>query len=144
MGATLCRDKNGKPHIDGCNWHFNVSHSHSYVAVALSDRGDVGVDIENTAIEAQKAIKMAQRFFTEDEQACVESQPASFHDVWSAKEAIAKYYGMPLGELIDISKHKPTLYLELLKRIKTQKFDINGCAVTLCVSAAENDIRLIN
>lgn len=100
----LKRSDSGKPCFDGSEWQFNISHSGNCVAVALSNEGAVGIDVETAEMNEEKVQKMAKRFFTESEQAVVFEDPNAFCELWSKKEAIAKYFGMPLGDLVRLER----------------------------------------
>ena len=71
----LRRAEGGKPYFADLPLHFNVSHSGGYVACALSDCDEVGVDIETSNPPDERAKKIAQRFFTKDEILAVEQDP---------------------------------------------------------------------
>ena len=98
-----------KPFLKSEKYHFSISHCGQYAAAIVSNRSRVGVDIEliTPRIEA-----VAQKFLTEDEAQFFNEDYAMFLDqwglrgrvhqefltlIWSAKEAIFKWYGM--GEL---------------------------------------------
>ncbi|MGX9522709.1 4'-phosphopantetheinyl transferase family protein [Vibrio mediterranei] len=64
---TIERNKFGKPFLpDQTNAWFNLSHSGTSMAVALSRIGEVGVDIEYHAKNKDYA-KIARRFFHDEE-----------------------------------------------------------------------------
>lgn len=88
---------NGKPYLaDHPKLCFNLSHSGSYVAIAIAD-STVGVDIE---VNARKEQAIARRFFHSREQAYLMEQGVSeeqwkteFQKIWTMKEAYLKYTG---------------------------------------------------
>src|SRR5690242_8360381 len=55
-------------HGDACALSFNVSHTHSLIALALTRDAAVGVDVENVKLRAAP-IEIANRFFSRDEAA---------------------------------------------------------------------------
>jgi 4'-phosphopantetheinyl transferase len=90
----------GKPCLPTGAPFFNLSHSNHGVAVVLSDKEEVGVDLEEIR---PHALRLAERFYSEKEQAAVaaSADPQSeLIRIWSAKEAEAKRLGTGLGNRI--------------------------------------------
>lgn len=84
----LTHDKNGKPLLDS----YNISISHTvfksggFIAIMLSKRHNVGIDIE---YKSERVMKIASRFLRQDE------APESVNDhlvYWCAKEAVYKLF----------------------------------------------------
>lgn len=94
-------DDQGKPQLlpladDNALWHFNLSHAAELVAVALA-RTPVGIDVEREVPMEQQAF--AQANFTAREQARLHADgdvPATFFQLWTAKEAVLKACGLGL------------------------------------------------
>jgi 4'-phosphopantetheinyl transferase len=91
----------GKPELrDHRNIHFNISHSGKYVVSAVSDE-PVGIDVEQ--VKEKDFMKIAERFFSQDEKSYIEnSQPvgakaAAFAEIWTKKEAFIKREGLGLA-----------------------------------------------
>ena len=87
----------GKPELVNHPLRFNLSASEGWVAVALSDGIDVGIDIERLRTIAGSA-DMAQRFFTSPEAGPLSALPephrsAAFLRCWTRKEAVIKGLG---------------------------------------------------
>ena len=65
---TLCRTDSGKPYLiengNASKIQISISHSDGLVAVALSDEGDIGVDIQSE-IDKSRAERLEKRFFTD-------------------------------------------------------------------------------
>lgn len=81
-------DKNSKPRCPGMP-DFNISHSHELVACAVTDQGNVGIDVEHV-----RELKTDfGRILTPKEQEAVRAEPASFFDFWTQKEAVIKADG---------------------------------------------------
>src|SRR5262249_14172187 len=55
----------GKPILDGpdTTLHFNVSHSHTLVLIAVTERGEVGIDVERVRPFAND-LGLAERYFS--------------------------------------------------------------------------------
>lgn len=90
----------GKPVLMNPTVHldFNLSHSHECFAIALSGKGEVGVDIEQIRAP-QHLSNIAERFFSPPEVDLIkaETDPAKqteiFAKFWSGKEALVKAVG---------------------------------------------------
>ena len=126
----LRRAEGGKPYFADLPLHFNVSHSGGYVACALSDCDEVGVDIETSNPPDERAKKIAQRFFTKDEILAVEQDPKRFPRLWTEKEAKAKFSGESVGNLLYNEKNN-TNFPEIQK-ILTHTFTKHNIPITLC------------
>lgn len=66
---AVAYEPQGKPYILHVPWHYNLSHSGDYVALAISD-APVGVDIQQKRTYKDLLVK---RFFSEEEAAVYES-----------------------------------------------------------------------
>ena len=91
----VCGER-GRPEFKSIPLHFNVSHSGKYVACAISDES-VGLDIEDS-LEFKPLV--SQRFFNEKELKLIEEardKDRCFARIWTAKESVAKYYGIGLA-----------------------------------------------
>lgn len=90
-------DSLGKPQVvshDGV--HFNISHSGSHCLCAISDH-PVGIDCQ--MIRPVRHSRLAERFFTEEEQRDYRSlggDEDAFFTVWARKEALGKLSGYGL------------------------------------------------
>lgn len=60
----LERTADGKPYLSDSNIHISLSHSDGAVAVAISDEGEIGVDIQSQ-IDAAREGRLKNRFFTD-------------------------------------------------------------------------------
>lgn len=93
----------GKPILLGSAspWQFNLSHSHGWLALALSRIGAVGVDTEY-ADRPNALPALARRYFSAHEQAWLaevdgEAWRQRFFDIWTLKEAYIKAVGKGLA-----------------------------------------------
>lgn len=82
----------GKPEWRG-GPRFNLSHSGDFVAIALCDGAEVGIDLERA--KARRDLPaLARRFFTAEEAGDVEKRGLrAFYEIWTRKEAYAKGLG---------------------------------------------------
>jgi len=107
-----------QPFLASEKYHFSISHCGEYAAAIVSGNSRVGVDIE---VITPRIETVARKFLTEDEAHYFNEEYALFLEqwglrgrvhqefltmIWSAKEAIFKWYGR--GEL-DFKRH---MYLE--------------------------------
>ena len=92
------RTKDGKPYAEGkaC---FNISHSGSFAAVAVSD-SEVGIDIERIR---DVNLGIAKKFSREEREYILsaENPQKAFFEIWTAKEAYLKKYGTGLTVPLD-------------------------------------------
>lgn len=108
-------DDDGKPQLAApfSDWHFNLSHSAEWVALALSGTGPVGIDIESHARPNDLAA-IARRFFSQAENAALQRDPPGsalwierFFAIWTLKEAHAKALGCGLSKILSCSSFVP-------------------------------------
>jgi 4'-phosphopantetheinyl transferase len=91
----------GKPHLQGAEVNFNLSHSGNLALIAISDRGPVGVDLEQLQ-RRRRLDLLSQRVLTEHERELLDRARAEgngvqwFFRCWTAKEAVAKAFGLGL------------------------------------------------
>ncbi|ART78731.1 4'-phosphopantetheinyl transferase family protein [Oceanisphaera avium] len=98
---TIAINPKGKPQLQLSDarslvqWHFNLSHSQSLLALALSNQAPLGLDIESRQLNAKQILRLAKRYFNEWEQSWLASnpQPENFLRLWTIKEAVLKADG---------------------------------------------------
>lgn len=97
-------NQSGKPELANAGLcgavHFNVSHSHDVLALAISPAHAVGIDVEYVDQRADVS-SIAKRFFSRLEFEHIEHQVADrqremFFQLWTRKESIVKAYGKSL------------------------------------------------
>lgn len=82
-----------KPYIPGDQYHFSISHCGDYAAAIVSSDQRVGIDIE---IPVDKINRIRDKFLSPTEQDKLlgeEDGLRSLTTLWSAKEAVFKWYG---------------------------------------------------
>jgi 4'-phosphopantetheinyl transferase len=80
---------------------ISLSHSDGWVAVAVSNAGPIGIDIE-THRPRRSFNKVAAAAFGPDERWLVAAEGApAFYRIWTLKEAMAKASGVGLAEVAD-------------------------------------------
>lgn len=98
-----------KPYFDNQEVHFNISHSGDLVVCAITDLGEIGIDIEKIgSIELSNFKSM----MTENEWNSVNDSldsKGSFYRYWAQKEAVIKAHGKGLSiplKTFEIRKNK--------------------------------------
>lgn len=97
---TITADEFGKPYLsEHPDMHFNISHTHNAVVVGFSEN-PVGVDIEKPG---KANLSVVKKFFSLQEQEYIQKHATdtAFFEVWTKKEAYAKYLGMGLQKPFD-------------------------------------------
>jgi 4'-phosphopantetheinyl transferase len=90
----------GKPSLQGSTLDFNLSHTKGLVALGITDRGALGVDVENMDRNTDTLL-VAEHSFSETEAADVRAAAVSdrkerFFRYWTLKESYIKARGMGL------------------------------------------------
>ena len=101
----LAADDRGKPRCVG-GPAISISHSREFVVCAVTDDGDIGVDIEFTD-RPHDTSSIAARYFSENETAWLDTQPKDhFYLLWVLKEAWLKATGTGIaGGLSSLQCH---------------------------------------
>lgn len=85
----IAYQESGKPYLIDHSFYISISHTKDYVAVILSEKSSVGIDIE---CFRDKVCHLSHRFVRDDERAFpyngIDTWSLLLH--WSAKEAIYK------------------------------------------------------
>lgn len=89
VSAGVDYPASGKPRCDA-GLDFSMSHSGSLVGCAVSDKGRIGLDVEQVRAVSKVSWR---RFLTELERARVATDPPSLFDLWTRKEAVVKARG---------------------------------------------------
>ena len=88
----LIKTAEGKPKIEGKDLEISLSHSHNYVA-AMVGKTPLGIDIEEIH---PKIFRIQHKFLRPEELEAIDKKNALSHtyQIWSAKEALYKFYGL--------------------------------------------------
>ena len=134
--CTVESGPQGKPYLpEHPEVHFNLSHSGSWVVLAIGDR-EVGVDVERTDRPMDRAA-LSKRHFTPEEQ----EHPDDFFAIWTAKESYLKYLGVGLTEALNGFCVLPGQESDGV-RFYHMKPDDSHC-LTLCVPIDEKTIETL-
>jgi len=86
---------------------FNLSHAGGWVALALSTKGAVGIDLEDLNRRVDRAKLVARYFSAAEQTAIAEGPPEMFFEIWTRKEARLKATGqgirVPLNQVDTLS-----------------------------------------
>lgn len=85
----LSRNEHGKPVLESARFHLSITHSSQLAAVILSDRYEVGIDVE---LLHPKVLRIADKFLKEVERAFTADDVYKTCLYWSAKETLYKLY----------------------------------------------------
>lgn len=97
------------PDESNSNWHFNISHTGSLLALAISNQAPLGVDLESRQLSSTQIQRLARRYFSEDEQAWLAQYPKSEHflRLWTIKEAVLKAHGGGIANNLSAVRWQP-------------------------------------
>lgn len=92
-------------HGDACELSFNISHTRSLIALAITRNVAVGVDVENVVARAAP-VEIADSYFSAQETAALTAlerahQQLRFFEYWTFKESYIKARGMGLSIPLD-------------------------------------------
>lgn len=95
---SLLKHEHGKLYLANNPTFFNLTHSGEYLAFAICDDGEVGIDIEHPQKPSANLLEIAERYFAQAEfnvlNLCpVHQQKALFYKIWTLKEAALKAVG---------------------------------------------------
>ena len=125
--------KDGKPELAGSGICFNLSHSGSFAACAVSD-SPVGLDIQT---ERDCNDRLAEKYFTAPERRFLaesENKAYAFTRLWSMKESCVKLLGTGLKTPLSSFSVDPQSNTACLDGHVLYFFHdcINGCHLALC------------
>lgn len=118
---TPNKDQYGKPYLPGVNVEISLSHCFPFAAVAMSKSGGCGIDIEEIS---NRPIRVASKFLNPTELQWVENNNEKATLIWTAKEAVYKYYGqkkLSLKDDIEVELHTKDSH-----GITMARFKVNG------------------
>lgn len=127
--------KHGKPYFKTFAQYLSISHSGSIVTVGISDN-EIAIDCEYKQSVDEFII---EKTFTKKEKKLVEKQYMKESAIWTAKEAISKFwnedwYSYPRTEItieenIIYDQNNPNLLLEFI--------DLENCSI--CIVSEDED-----
>ncbi|MFD2513784.1 4'-phosphopantetheinyl transferase superfamily protein [Pontibacter locisalis] len=137
----LQRNEHGKPYFPDASLHISITHSPQLAAVIISEKYEVGIDIE---LITQKALRVADKFLSEAEKRYTAENEQETCLFWSAKETLYKLYSRKQLIFKENLAIRPTPEHNVLQgQIKTGFFDklyqihhdqIQNHVLTYCIS----------
>lgn len=131
--AGEVRTGGGKPHFPAFpGFHYNISHSGSYVVCAVCDQ-PVGIDLQQIPDQEERAVKIAKRFFSPQEQEALQELRGRnetgalcrlFCRYWTARESYIKLTGRGLAEPFE--NFRPDLEEGVILVLKRDSNDISS------------------
>jgi 4'-phosphopantetheinyl transferase len=100
----FARRAQGKPYLLNSPIFFNLSHSGNFAVLAVSTRGEIGIDIET--IRARNFLAIAERYYHANELKQLLAIPEAereelFFKLWTLKEAFFKATGGGISSGLD-------------------------------------------
>lgn len=137
----------GKPYIDNTRYFkFNVSHSESYVVIAIS-KYKIGIDIEKNKYTD---FAIAKRFFTKKEYQYITSfitesdKINAFYQIWTLKESYVKALGKGLSIPLNSFEFEFDHGIQIRNQKENMKFQFCSTRIykyTLSLSYQEKKIK---
>lgn len=87
---AINKDEHDKPRIPENQFHFSISHSWPYIAVAVDPVDEAGIDIQTWH---PRITDIKDKYLSADEQETMCQDPKYFLLAWCAKEAVYKWHG---------------------------------------------------
>lgn len=116
----LLQDENKRPYFADQRLYISITHSPELAAVIVSEKNEVGIDIE---LITPKALRVADKFLSEPEREFTGGDELRTCLYWSAKETLYKIYSRKKLTLKDNLLLKPTKESNLLLgRVQTDDF----------------------
>lgn len=107
-------NKKGKPSLAMPNglatsWHFNISHTGSLLALAVSNQAPLGIDLESRLLAARQIERLAKRYFSAADVAwlALHPDPHYFLRLWTIKEAVLKAHGSGIANNLSAVHWQP-------------------------------------
>ncbi len=139
LGAELKNLENGKPYLaDG--GHISISHCEDLAGVVISDH-PIGLDIQRPE---EKMRRISSRFCNETEltDAANSEDPLTYMSmIWSAKEAVFKYFGEHVHFAEDLQMKKFALEDRLLE---IQYSGIHGQQIFRLIHESMDNFHIIH
>ena len=98
----ITNDTQRKPCLNSENYNISITHTSNFVAILFGTENHLGIDIESIK---ERIIKISHKFISEEEFKFIDKKQnylEQLNVIWSAKEAMFKYYSK--GNL-DFRKH---------------------------------------
>lgn len=127
--ADMYYDNMGKPHLKDGN-HISITHSNHFTAIIVSQRNEVGIDIEK---QRDKILRIAHKFTPIEEYRTIANADALIRKltvVWGCKESLYKIYAqeglsfLHHIKISDFSLTDRTTTGEIIYKGRTSNYDL--------------------
>ena len=136
----------GMPYIEGDLFFISITHSHGFVACAVSD-SPVGIDAEKLRYFSEG---VARRMFNENEHSFIESsddKTRSFYMIWTLKESYLKAIGTGISfpmKNLEFTVKDGSISFNLDNNAKFRVIEsIDGYILSVCRIAGSNKAHII-
>lgn len=109
-GIDIRIDAGGKPAPADPDWHFSISHSGDWLALALARGAEIGLDLECRQLDPPRIQRLARRYFSRAEQHWLAQSPDPAQDflrLWTVKEAVLKAEGGGIANNLQRVRWRP-------------------------------------
>ncbi|HNW67877.1 MAG TPA: 4'-phosphopantetheinyl transferase superfamily protein [Bacteroidales bacterium] len=139
-------NSNGVPQIP--DYFVSFAHSHSHVAVAVTQNSPIGIDIEPIT---ERITKLYTKILSQTEIERFDiAQPRQLHFCWGAKEAMYKYCGGSCPDHINhlqvLSFPEPVSFAKGVIQTETERSEVQLCyyemenqMIVLCYNLLNNN-----
>ena len=125
--TDLCYTENGRPHFKTIDGDISISHSKTYVAVAISNSKNVSVGIDIEDVPTYSADNSAlNRFLTENEKTAL-SKGIPYIEIWTKKEALFKFLKNDSTQFIHLDSTLPEAYSASFTTTKIENSTLTAC-----------------
>ncbi|MCO6524508.1 MAG: 4'-phosphopantetheinyl transferase superfamily protein [Candidatus Schmidhempelia sp.] len=126
---------------------FNISHSGEYIAVAVCQHGQVGLDIEQQRPRGSIE-KLAGQFFSVDEFRWLHKQPdklRAFWQLWTLRESALKLYAKGVWQMRElvINPEKLLISATFADTFYSTYQQINDIHLSLCCNQPVDTLQII-
>ncbi len=148
ISDNVLYERYGKPYFENKKIHFNISHSGSFVVVAVSNY-QLGVDIQQ--IKEDKHMIAEKHFLPQEcdfiNEAKDETEKTQrFCQIWTVKEAYLKYTGTGLRKPLnsfEVSMENNEPCLLGLKELKLVQFKLDdNYIITVCCDNRDEEVNV--
>jgi len=121
-GKQICYLPNGAPFFKDNSYSISISHTSNYIALAVSEKERVGVDLEQIK---EKIISIGKKFMHPDEISTVNNHKiaSEYTSYWCAKEALYKWSdikGLSFQNDLTVLKENNTHWFGISHRVSSE------------------------
>jgi len=135
------KEDSGKPFFVNSDIKFSISHSCGYVACALSDSDELGIDIEASVLPQEKAERIYKRFLVNEKTANLSPTSETVIQKWCESEAKAKFLSKSIGNIF--SEIKNSKDDDSNTDIVYHRFSFDNIPIILCTKRSFSTIKYI-